>query len=360
MPSIARVDVQDSPLSSPAGTRAHRAPRSPKETGSATVLHSVAPWEVAPPSKRARVSSNDSGTVAQPHARTDSHSTLTTYLRDLARYPLMTREEEHRIAVEFVETGDPRLASQLATANLRLVLKIALEYRRSNRNLLDLVQEGNLGLLHAVHKYDPRRGVKLATYASWWIRAYVLKFILSNARLVKLGTTQAQRRLFFGLRRERARLEGRDGQAVDTRQLAAAFDVSEKEVVDMERRISSCESSLDWPSRGSDADGRPRGDVVSAEETLRPDVQSEAHEFRAVLLRELQTFRSTLTGRDAEIFEGRLMCEEATTLAEIATRFGVSRERVRQIEERLKQRLRRFLQTSLGDAVPLPMPTADA
>jgi RNA polymerase sigma-32 factor len=282
---------------------------------------------------------------------------MMTYLRDLRRHPLLTREEEHTIAVAYAETNDPRLASRLVTANLRLVLKIALEYRTSHRNLLDLVQEGNLGLIHAVHKYDPRRGVKLATYASWWIRAYVLKFILSNARLVKLGTTQAQRRLFFGLRRERARLEGRDGKVVEARQLAAAFDVSEKEVVDMERRLSSCESSLDWPSRSGDDDGRPRADVVRAEESLRPDVQSETREFREALHREIANFRQTLTGRDLEIFERRLATEDATTLAEIASRFGVSRERVRQLEERLKQRLRRYLQASLGDAVPPIPPT---
>jgi RNA polymerase sigma-32 factor len=282
---------------------------------------------------------------------------MMTYFQALRRHPLLSREEEQRIALELIRTGDPRLAGRLVTANLRLVVKIALEYRTARRNLLDLVQEGNLGLLHAVRKYDPHRGVKLATYASWWIRAYILKFILSNARLVKLGTTQAQRRLFFGLRREKARLEGRDGTAVDARQLAAAFAVSEQEVVEMERRLSGGDTSLDWPTHGAGGDDRPRGDTMSAAQAERPDVETERHEFSDALHRELRAFQATLTGRDAEIFNGRLVSEDATTLAEIAQQFGVSRERVRQLEERLKSRLRRHLRASLGDAVPGPFST---
>jgi RNA polymerase sigma-32 factor len=264
----------------------------------------------------------------------------------------LSRDEEHRTAVAFIETGDHGCADRLVTANLRLVVKIALEYRASHRNLLDLIQEGNVGLVHAVQKYDPRRGVKLSTYASWWIRAYILKFILSNARLVKLGTTQAQRRLFFGLRRERARREGLDGEVVEARQLAATFDVSEKEVVEMERRLSGAEASLDAPARGDDGEGRPRGEALAAEDELRPDVQSETRELRRALGREIVAFRKTLVGRDLEIFERRLACEEATTLAELAESFGVSRERVRQLEERLKLRMRRHLVAALGDAVP--------
>ena len=274
------------------------------------------------------------------------------YVQEMRRHPLLTREEEHTIALEFAKSGDTKLSSRLVRANLRLVVKIALGYRTPH-NLLDLVQEGNVGLLHAVRKYDPNRGVKLSTYAGWWIRAYILKFILSNARLVKLGTTQVQRRLFFGLRREKARLEGLDGEAAGTRELAAAFSVSEAEVIEMERRLSSCDTSLDWPSHGEDGDERPLGDIVSSDSAHRPDVQSESHDFNDVLTHELRVFRETLRGRDAQIFDGRLVCEDATTLADIATRFGVSRERVRQLEERLKMQLRLHLRASLGDAVPV-------
>ncbi|HEX8951867.1 MAG TPA: sigma-70 family RNA polymerase sigma factor, partial [Polyangia bacterium] len=132
---------------------------------------------------------------------------LQLYIQDIRRYPLLSREQEHELAKHFVETGDVEDARRLVTANLRLVVKIAHEYRRAHRNLLDLIQEGNVGLVQAVKKYDPYRGVKLSSYAAWWIRAYMLKFILSNWRLVKIGTTQAQRKLFFNLRKEREKLE---------------------------------------------------------------------------------------------------------------------------------------------------------
>jgi alternative sigma factor RpoH len=280
----------------------------PKAATNEPQLRSVEDWEEPKPA-----SAHARAVVPE---RPDSPSKkMMTYFQDLRKHPLLTREEEQRIALELATTGDQRLASRLVTANLRLVVKIALEYRTARHNLLDLVQEGNLGLIHAVQKYDPHRGVKLATYASWWIRAYILKFILSNARLVKLGTTQAQRRLFFGMRREKARLAGRDGTAVGAQQLAAAFAVSEQEVVEMERRLSAHDASLDWPSRGDD-DERTLGDVLSTEPTLRPDVLAESQEFSNILGRELRIFQDTLTGRDAEIFNGRLVCEDVTTLAE--------------------------------------------
>jgi RNA polymerase sigma-32 factor len=289
-----------------------------------------------------------------PRGPFDRRSGLAAYLADIRRHPVMSREEEQRVATEYVTTGDQRLANRLVAANLRLVLKIALEYRTARSNLLDLVQEGNMGLVHAVQKFDPNRGVRLATYASWWMRAYMLKFILSNARLVKVGTTQAQRRLFFGLSRERARLETLDGDAVDPRRLAAALNVREKDVVEMERRLAGGEASLDTPSRLG-PDGRPgREIVVATEDSTRPDVQYETRELSEAIAVRVEAFRRTLDGRDAVIFESRFATESASTLAEIATRFGLSRERVRQLEARIKSRLRADLYASLGDAVRAP------
>src|SRR5450432_2543970 len=267
MPSIAHSRHSEGRVAAPV-TRARRAAT---KTDDKPRLRAVESWDEPRPTPRPREVGVE---------RHDGHSTMMAYLQDVRRHALLSREEEHEIAVEYVRTSDPRLSERLVTANLRLVVKIALEYRTARRNLLDLVQEGNVGLVHAVQKYDPHRGVKLATYAAWWIRAYILKFILSNARLVKLGTTQAQRRLFFGLRRERARLEGLDGEAVEARQLAATFDVSEKEVVEMERRLSGAEASLDAPGRGEDGDGRSRGEALTAEDALRPDVEVETKELR--------------------------------------------------------------------------------
>jgi RNA polymerase sigma-32 factor len=216
---------------------------------------------------------------------------------------------------------------------------------------MDLVQEGNVGLMHAVRKYDPHRGVKLSSYAGWWIRAYILNFILCNSRLVKVGTTQAQRRLFFGLGKARARIE-RGGGVVDVKQLAAALNVKEKEVIEMERRLAAHDTSLDAPvGQQEDGGNLTYGDFVRADARLRPDHQSEAEEFGKLLKARLADFAKTLSGRDVAIFRRRLLSEEAATLSEIAGKFRVSRERIRQLETQLKIRLRRYLEASLGDAL---------
>jgi RNA polymerase sigma-32 factor len=260
----------------------------------------------------------------------------------------MSRDEEHEIAVRFVETGDQRLADRLANANLRLVVKLALEYRVSRRNLTDLIQEGNLGLIHAIEKYDPHRGIKLATYAAWWIRAYMLQFMLANARLVRIGTTQVQRKLFFGMARARARLEAEGGEEVAPGQLAAALSVPEKDVVEMEQRLSSSDASLDRPVHEND--DRDLMDCVSAD-LPAADIELESTEARRLIKRAVHGFGRGLTGRDRILFRRRLLCQQPATLASIATDFGVSRERIRQIEKRLKARLREHIEATCGEAV---------
>nr|MBA3821377.1 sigma-70 family RNA polymerase sigma factor [Deltaproteobacteria bacterium] len=165
---------------------------------------------------------------------------MAAYMREARRYPLLTPAEEKELAVRLVEQGDSNAARRLIEANLRLVVKIAYEYRRAHKNLLDLVQEGNIGLIQAVGKFDPYRGVKLSSYAAFWIRAYILKFILNNWRLVKIGTTQAQRKLFFNLRKEREKLE-QSGYFPSSALLAERLDVSEKDVIEMERRLAAPE-----------------------------------------------------------------------------------------------------------------------
>jgi len=308
----------------------------------------------APQAEASAESGSDSGAETAPTVEPSlsDYSTIGAYLHELRRYPLMTREEEHTVAVRFCKEHEPKLASRLITANLRLVVKIAQEYRRAHRNILDLIQEGNIGLIHAVQKYDPYRGVKLSSYASWWIRAYILKFILANWRLVKVGTTQAQRKLFFNLRKEREKLE-KQGYEVEAKHLAAALNVSEQEVVEMERRLNASETSLDAPMRSDEQGDRTQGDFVRAAPALRPDVQVEAGEFGAILKEKLHAFGDTLRDRDLEIFRDRLLNDEPATLVQIAERFGVTRERVRQIEERLKRRLRQYLEGELGDAVQI-------
>lgn len=281
---------------------------------------------------------------------------LTVYMAEIRRYPLLTREEEHELAVRFAETKDPKLARRLITANLRLVVKIAHEYRRAYRNLLDLVQEGNLGLLQAVQKYDPHRGVKLSSYSAWWIRAYMLKFILNNWRLVKIGTTQAQRKLFFNLTKEREKLEAA-GFVPTTKLLAERLSVPEQEVAEMQLRLSASEASLDAPIGSSEDESGKRThlDMLESSNASRPDMTAESEEFRALLRQKLEAFESTLKGREQTLFHDRLMADQPLTLQEVGERYGISRERARQIEARLLGRLKQYLKKELGDAVQVAM-----
>jgi len=275
-------------------------------------------------------------------------SSLSTYLRELRHHPLLSRQEEHALAVRYGATGERAAGQRLVTANLRLVVKIAQEYRRVHRNLIDLIQEGNLGLIQAVEKYDPYRGVKLSSYAAWWIRAYILKYILANWRMVKIGTTQPQRKLFFNLRRERERLD-RQGIEVDATHLAAALDVSAQDVVEMERRLAASETSLDAPAPGDG--GRTQGDLVAAGPGAQPDLQVEEGQFQEVLRVKLDRFGARLRNRELDLFRRRLLSERPETLERIGGYHGISRERARQIEERLKTKLRRYLEAELGEAI---------
>jgi RNA polymerase sigma-32 factor len=276
---------------------------------------------------------------------------MAAYMREVRRYPLLTPEEEKDLAVRLVGHGDTAAARKLIEANLRLVVKIAYEYRRAHRNLLDLVQEGNIGLIQAVSKFDPYRGVKLSSYAAFWIRAYILKFILNNWRLVKIGTTQAQRKLFFNLRKEREKLE-QLGYAPTSALLAEKLDVTEKEVIEMERRLAAPEASLDAPLGGGDDDGtRTRMDYLPSDD--RPDRNVAQSEFSQLLKGKLEAFANTLQGREQTIFRERWLTEDPLTLQEIGDRYQVSRERARQLEKRMLDRLKKYLETELGTAVDI-------
>jgi RNA polymerase sigma-32 factor len=214
---------------------------------------------------------------------------------------------------------------------------------------MDLIQEGNIGLMQAVKRYDPYRGVKLSSYAAWWIRAYMLRFILNNSRLVKLGTTQAQRKLFFNLNKEKARLSAL-GIEPSAAEIATRLQVEEREVVEMDRRLSSGEASLDAPI--GDSDGRSVSRIeMLASANQGPDRAFEALEMGELVRERLQRFRETLKGKDVTIFDKRMIAEDPLTLQELGHEFGISRERVRQLEARVTLRLRDYLKSELGDAV---------
>ncbi len=275
---------------------------------------------------------------------------LESYLAEIRNLPQLSREEEHRLALRYHETKDPQAAYRLVVANLKLVVMIAREYQRSAQNVLDLVQEGNIGLLEAVKQYDPFRGIRFPSYAVYWIRAYMLRYLINNLRLVKIGTTQAQRKLFFNLQKEKDRLEA-EGFAPEARLLADRLDVKESEVIEMEQRLALPDLSVDAPIRvGSGEDGGDLHGVLSSG-ALNTEEQVADQEFQQRMRAAVERFKGGLDEKERRIIELRLLNEEPATLQEIADEFKLSRERIRQIENRLKEKLRDYLrgELQLGD-----------
>ncbi len=293
----------------------------------------------SPPSAR-------SAPTSQALARVDP---LQVYMNEVQRHPLLSAEEQHALAVKYAETGDVKAAATLVTANLRLVVKIAYDYRRAYRNMMDLIQEGNIGLMQAVKRYDPYRGVKLSSYAAWWIRAYMLRFVLNNWRLVKIGTTQAQRKLFFNLNKEKAKLAALGIEPTHA-EIAQRLGVEEKEVVEMDRRLSRGDASLDSPIAESDGKSITRMELLPTG-AEGPDVLAEDAELQRLAREQFDAFRETLQGKDLAIFKRRMIADDPVTLQQLGNEFGISRERVRQLEARLYGRLRDFVSDTLGDAV---------
>lgn len=266
---------------------------------------------------------------------------LTQYVREISRYKLLTAEEEDHLLKELQETGDIETAKKLVLANLRLVVKIAIEYRSAWQNVMDLIQEGNIGLMKAVSKYDGTKGAKLSYYASWWIRSYILKFILDNFRLVKIGTTNEQKKLFFNLMKEKERLIGL-GFSPDNKMISESLGVSEKAVAVMDRRLSSGGSELSLEAR-IDENGPSLADVLTDKDELPVDERLGDLQGVEILREQLNTFLNGLKDRDRDIFEMRLLSEVPASLQSIADQYGVSRERIRQIEERLINNLKVYM-----------------
>lgn len=274
------------------------------------------------------------------------YDALQHYLAEIRNHPLLSRDEEVLLARRFQEEGDRGAAAALVTSNLRLVVKIAMEHQRYwTRNLLDLIQEGNMGLVQAVRKFDPFRGIKFSYYASFWIKAYILKFIMDNWRLVKVGTTQAQRKLFYNLSREKDKLLAQ-GITPRPKLLSTRLGVSEDQVVEMEQRLDGWELSLDSPVRedGDDSHGNFLPDEgPNAEESLASD------ELKGLFHRKLMEFRKTLDEKEKDIMDLRLLAEAPMTLNDLGDKHGISRERVRQIQVRLMDNLRDYLKENIPD-----------
>ena len=270
---------------------------------------------------------------------------LQRYLAEIRRFPLLSREEEHRLAVDYKEYGNVEAAYKLVTANLRLVVMIAREYQKAFKTLLDLIQEGNMGLMEAVKNFDPYRGVRFPSYAVWWIRAYMIRYIMNDWRMVKIGTTQAQRKLFFNLQKEKEKLEA-EGLTPRPKLLAQRLNVKEDEVVEMEQRLASRDLSVDMPM-GDDEEATLLHFLPDQKES--PEEQIAETQYQQLLREKMEQFAGALKDKELVIFRERLLNEEPLTLREIGEKYDISRERVRQIEERVKRKLKTFLSKEFKD-----------
>ena len=284
--------------------------------------------------------------VAQPDRNLVPYDPLQMYLLEIKRYNLLTREEEIELGKRVREKKDEKAAYRLATSNLRLVVKIAMDFHRYwTKNLLDLIQEGNLGLLQAVKKFDPYRGIKFSYYASFWIKAYMLKFVMDNWKLVKIGTTQSQRKLFFNLAKERDKLIA-EGFSPEPRLLAERLAVKEEEVVEMSQRLGGWEISLSAPVGD---DSREAYGALLPDPGMSTDDRLSENQRRQILTQKLMEFRGTLSGNKADIFDNRIMAEKPLTLQELGDKYHISRERVRQIQEKITINIRKWLKEQIPD-----------
>ncbi|MCP4338891.1 MAG: sigma-70 family RNA polymerase sigma factor [Desulfobulbaceae bacterium] len=277
-----------------------------------------------------------------------SNPALHRYLQEISQYELLTREETDELAVRFREDGDQDAAYRLVSSNLRLVVKVAMDFQKYwMQNFMDLIQEGNVGLVQATKKFDPYRGVKFSYYAAYWIRAYVLKFIMDNWRLVKIGTTQAQRKLFFSLNKERKLLEGQ-GFRAEPKLLAERLNVKEREVIEMGQRMDNWDVSLESPVR-SDSEDEQKNFLPSNGPGIESTVAGK--EIKAKLTELLDILKVKLNDKERMILEKRLLTDEPLTLQNIADRFDISRERVRQIEVNLLKKMKKYLEAEMPDIV---------
>ena len=258
------------------------------------------------------------------------------YMHQVKKYPVLSKEDEHKIAVQYRETKDPQLAEILVTSNLRFVVKVAAEYAKYGAKLIDLVQEGNVGLMHAVKEYNPYKGARLITYAVWWIRGYIQEYLMRQYSMVRIGTTQAQRKLFYQLQKQKEALE-RMGEQEVVKQLSGKLGVSEKDVESMSQRMSGRDVSLDAP-------------VGEGGQSQLLDFQSDGSEELDQLLGHLEqikilkdkidNLRDSLNERELELLDDRVLADDPLTLQEIGEKYGVSREAVRQMEARLIKKIR--------------------
>lgn len=276
-----------------------------------------------------------------------SRDSLQLYLREISQFPLLDAEEEYKFAVLVRDKNDPDAAFRLVSSHLRLVVRIAMDFqRRWMQNVLDLIQEGNVGLLRAVNKFDPGKGIKFSYYASFWIKAYILKFIMDNWRMVKIGTTQVQRKLFYNLNRERQKLISQ-GFDPDASMLSERLGVSVEQINEMDQRLAATDVSLNL-HLGEDNGSTTKIDLVPA---IGPGIEATlaSSEITDFIRKQMKTILPALNEKERYILQNRLLSDEPLTLREIGERYNVTRERVRQLEARLLEKIRKHLTLDIKD-----------
>tara|TARA_B100000315_G_scaffold251296_1_gene285822 strand:+ start:992 stop:1912 length:921 start_codon:yes stop_codon:yes gene_type:complete len=272
---------------------------------------------------------------------------LQAYINEIKQYPELTAEEEYSLAVKYGKEGDPDVAYQLVASNLMLVVRIAMKFKREFQNLLDLIQEGNTGLMYAVKKFDPLKGVRLPAYATWWIKAYILKYIMDNWRMVKVGTTNTRRKLLYNLKKEKDRLLA-EGFSPTPKLLAAHFNVSPQEIVEVDKSLGASDLSLHSPAGDNE-----QGELIDILPETAGNTEDEFIKtlFHSDLRKRISNFKSDLKKSDRDILENRIMSNNPDTLQVIADRSGITREAVRQAEQRLFARLKSFIKKEYPDLV---------
>jgi RNA polymerase sigma-32 factor len=293
--------------------------------------------------------------LSTPRQAMPAKDLLNHYLAELRKYPLLSPEEEKEVAIAYYEHGDQAAGERLVTANLRLVVKLAFQYHRQWSNVLDLIQEGNVGLVQALSRYDPYRGIRFSSYAQYWIRAMILRFLMDNYRLVRLGSTRAARQLFFQLRKERERLI-KEGLQPKTKLIAERLSVPESEVIAVDRHMRAPAMSIDAPL--SDGEGRALVDIMPDEDATGPDTDVMRGKLQDVIKQKLAVFAETLHDeRELAIWHERLVAQEPQSLSALGQRFGVSKERIRQLEVRIRRNLKNYLRKEMGDEIDFEFTT---
>lgn len=280
---------------------------------------------------------------------------LRKYLSEVRHFPLLSKDEEFQLAVQYKEEGNQEASHLLVSSHLLLVVKMAMVYRQTYHNVMDLIQEGNIGLLEAIKRFDPYRGLRFSTYAAWWIRAYILKFILDNWKLVRVGTSNARRKLFYNLKKEKQRLE-EEGNGYETKLLAKRLNVKENDVIDLDNYLSSDDLSLDAP-QDHDSNRTHLERFFTQDSPL--DEKLVDQEFETLFWEKIQHFAESLSLRDRYILDQRMIAETPATLQEIGDRYQITREAIRQAEKKLLKRLKAYLRKELPDYINIELRSTD-